>query len=63
MAVQVCRTYLVSQKTLHAGIKMLSTTSPYNSSKSIVQKEEQYSAPNYHPLPIVISKGQGKTLS
>ena len=29
------------------------------SSEDLIKKEHQYSAHNYHPLPVVLSKGEG----
>ncbi len=38
---------------------MLSTNTSLSNAPGFIDKEEQYSAHNYHPLPVVLTKGQG----
>lgn len=32
------------------------------STKQVIEREEKYAAHNYHPLPVALSTGQGKTI-
>ncbi len=38
---------------------MTTNTTPINSSQYFLQLEEQFGAHNYHPLPVVLQKGEG----
>lgn len=33
------------------------------SSKDVVEREKKYCAQNYHPLPVALTKGEGKKLN
>ncbi|KAK9873438.1 hypothetical protein WA026_022670 [Henosepilachna vigintioctopunctata] len=38
---------------------LVQTTKRFASSKEVILCEEQYVARNYHPLPVVLAKGEG----
>ena len=38
---------------------MATSTDVFNSTQYYLDLEEKYSAHNYHPLPVVLNKGQG----
>ncbi len=37
----------------------MNTTNQPSNSQAYIDREEQYGAHNYHPLPVVLSRGEG----
>ncbi|CAE7232509.1 Oat [Symbiodinium natans] len=54
------RLLVASVRTTATGIRRVMTISP--AQEAIIQAEEKYGAHNYHPLPVVLCKGQGTKL-